>query len=250
MIAAVWFGGWPLTALVLVAALVAQWELYALADVVRHPVTMIAGLATGAIVVLRTQFSPDAVELAAVIGVTVMVVSTLSLHKSGDGLSKSTVALAGLVYPTLLFSYILLLRGNADSTVGRELAILTVVGVWGADTAAYYGGRLFGKHPMTAISPKKTWEGFASGAVGAVLGVAALSELVGPLGFRVTAFVALAAGLVGPLGDLAESVLKRSAHVKDSGSLLPGHGGILDRVDALILVSPVVYVWARVIGLV
>lgn len=250
VIAAVWFGGWPLAALVVVASLIAQWELYSLAGVDRHVVMMLAGLASGAFIILRNHVSPDIAELAIVAGIIVILVSALSLHNSGDALAKCAVALAGLVYPTLLFGYILLLRGDATDAVGRELAILTVAGVWGADTAAYYGGRLFGRHPMTPISPKKTWEGFVAGAFGAVVIVGALSALLGPHGPLVTLFVGLAAGLTGPVGDLIESALKRSAHVKDSGSLLPGHGGILDRVDALIFVSPLVYMWARLAGLI
>ena len=117
---------------------------------------------------------------------------------------------------------------------------LLIFFIWAADTGAYFAGKNFGKHKLApSISPGKTWEGWAGGA--------ALTLLVGwaagyflpdiPLSHRL-----VAAGVVavfGPLGDLAESMLKRSAGVKDSGTFLPGHGGLLDRFDAFLLVLPV-----------
>ncbi len=121
---------------------------------------------------------------------------------------------------------------------GRVFCLILFI--WAADTGAYFAGKNFGKHKLApSISPGKTWEGWAGGA--------ALTLLVGwaagyflpdiPLSHRL-----VAAGVVavfGPLGDLAESMLKRSAGVKDSGTFLPGHGGLLDRFDAFLLVLPV-----------
>jgi phosphatidate cytidylyltransferase len=112
--------------------------------------------------------------------------------------------------------------------------------VWAADTGAYFAGKNLGKHKLApSISPGKTWEGWAGGALLTLaVGWAAgyfLPDI--PLSHRL-----VAAGVVavfGPLGDLAESMLKRSAGVKDSGTFLPGHGGLLDRFDAFLLVLPV-----------
>ena len=112
-------------------------------------------------------------------------------------------------------------------------------------SAAYYTGRAFGRTPLApSISPKKTREGFAGGVVGAMIGAMGAQYLLFPF---LTVFDALAlgliAGIVGQLGDLVESAMKRSADVKDSGALLPGHGGVLDRFDSLIVATPVYYVY-------
>jgi phosphatidate cytidylyltransferase len=114
---------------------------------------------------------------------------------------------------------------------------------WASDSGAYFAGRAFGRTKMSPrLSPKKTWEGFAGGtlaAVGAGVGIIAL------LGLPVSALVGVALGLIGAvggtLGDLAESMLKRQAGVKDSGNLIPGHGGLLDRVDSLLWTAPLTY---------
>ena len=116
---------------------------------------------------------------------------------------------------------------------------------WFADTGGYFGGRFFGKHKLyEAVSPKKTVEGAIGGLVGAVIGalMASLGYLrVLPLSHTIP--LALFAGALGEAGDLGESLIKRSMGVKDSGAIVPGHGGILDRADALIFTSVAVYAY-------
>jgi phosphatidate cytidylyltransferase len=123
------------------------------------------------------------------------------------------------------------------------MLILAMVAVYVGDIFALYGGRAFGRHRLApVISPKKTWEGAIAGLVGSVAG-----SLLAPLWFaralpvRHAVALGLLLGTVGIAGDLAESLLKRAAEVKDSGSLLPGHGGILDRIDSLLFAAPVLY---------
>jgi phosphatidate cytidylyltransferase len=126
---------------------------------------------------------------------------------------------------------------------GYEWVVMAFVVTWGNDTLAYFGGRALGRHLLhPRISPKKTWEGFAAGAAGSVLGALAVKGLVLPW-LTPAACVAIGAGgaLLGPLGDLSESMLKRVAGVKDSGRIIPGHGGLLDRIDALLFVAPWIY---------
>ncbi len=129
---------------------------------------------------------------------------------------------------------------------GWEFVILAFIITWGNDTAAYFAGRAFGRHPMyPRVSPKKTWEGYAGGVGGSVLfafvgKLLLLSELT-PVGCVI---LGLGGAVLGPAGDLAESLLKRAAGVKDSGKLIPGHGGMLDRIDALLFVAPWVYAFA------
>ncbi len=127
----------------------------------------------------------------------------------------------------------------------RPLVLLLLLPIWAGDTFAYFGGRAFGKRPLLPkVSPKKTVEGALCGLAGA-LAVAALAALWLRVPLPRAFVVGLAAGLLGPAGDLLESLLKRRAGVKDSGTLLPGHGGILDRVDSLLLAAPIAAVLLR-----
>ncbi|HYF62392.1 MAG TPA: phosphatidate cytidylyltransferase, partial [Herpetosiphonaceae bacterium] len=126
---------------------------------------------------------------------------------------------------------------------GAAWIFATFAVTWASDTGAYFAGRAFGRNKMSPrLSPKKTWEGFAGGtlaSIGAGVGIVAL------LGLPVSPLVGVALGLIGAiggtLGDLAESMLKRQAGVKDSGNLIPGHGGLLDRVDSLLFTAPLIY---------
>lgn len=126
---------------------------------------------------------------------------------------------------------------------------VALIATWSNDTFAYFAGRAFGKHKLYAkVSPKKTWEGFAGGAVGSV-GMLFLARAVFPNAFgHFTAtdllFIGVPAAALAPVGDLAESLFKRSHGVKDSGNTIPGHGGMLDRVDALFFVAPWVLLYA------
>jgi phosphatidate cytidylyltransferase len=120
------------------------------------------------------------------------------------------------------------------------LVLLLLAVVWLGDTAAYYAGRRFGRHRLAPrVSPKKSWEGVAASLATALAAAAAWGAL--RLGEATPALLALgaAANVAGQVGDLVESMLKRGAGVKDSGTVLPGHGGVLDRVDALLFAAPV-----------
>jgi phosphatidate cytidylyltransferase len=155
----------------------------------------------------------------------------------------ATVVLTWL-YCGLLLSTVVGLR-----RIGLAWILLALVIAWANDTFAYFAGVAFGRHRMLErISPKKTWEGFAGGAAGTVaLALAArwlMKPELGALSVGTTVLVAAGGALLGPLGDFCESLLKRAAGVKDSGKLIPGHGGMLDRIDALLFVVPWVYLWA------
>jgi phosphatidate cytidylyltransferase len=133
---------------------------------------------------------------------------------------------------------------------GFGWVVMSFVVTWMNDTFAYFAGRFLGRNKMfPRISPKKTWEGFAGGFAGSIAGALVLLGTFpdGWLpGLTVAGCFALGAvgAVVGPVGDLAESMLKRAAGVKDSGTLIPGHGGLLDRIDALLFVAPWVYLFA------
>lgn len=175
--------------------------------------------------------------------VCLLVLSGQVLASGSDfkkALSTFSVSLAGLLLIALPLSYLILIRG--DSPRGREFILFVLAIVWAGDTVAYFVGRALGKHPLAQnVSPKKTWEG----AVGNVLASAAVGYLfslrLSPE-FRVHMMVlAVLASLAGQAGDLVESAFKRGAGVKDSGTLVPGHGGVWDRLDALIFAAPVAW---------
>ena len=121
--------------------------------------------------------------------------------------------------------------------------LLVLIVAWLADTGGYFAGRFLGKAKLyEAVSPKKTWAGAYGGIAGSVVGVIALKLVHASwldVGRRLA--IAVPGGILGQLGDLAESLIKRSVGVKDSGALFPGHGGILDRIDAVLFIAPYVY---------
>lgn len=151
--------------------------------------------------------------------------------------------LATLVYPALLMGFQIALRG-LDPEAGRQSTarlVFLYAAVFGGDAAAYFGGRFLGRTKLAPlISPKKTVEGFLAGVAGGiVLGCVFAAWLPVGLPMGQAALLAGILAVAGAFGDLTKSLLKRSADVKDSGSLLPGHGGILDRLDGLLVSSPV-----------
>jgi phosphatidate cytidylyltransferase len=121
--------------------------------------------------------------------------------------------------------------------------------IWANDTGAYLTGRAFGKHKlMERISPKKTWEGFFGGMIIAAVIAWLLSDLLGVVDSMKWMTIAVIVSITGTLGDLVESMLKRSTGVKDSGKILPGHGGFLDRFDSTIISFPLVYLFLTLFG--
>lgn len=140
--------------------------------------------------------------------------------------------------------------GFRGTSLGFAWFLVALITTWLTDTFAYLTGRAFGKHRLApAISPKKTWEGFAGGVVGAILAAVIANWCFG-LGMRaaIAALVGILIALAATAGDLAESLLKRQTGVKDSGTLIPGHGGILDRIDGLLFAFIVVYYVALVVS--
>jgi phosphatidate cytidylyltransferase len=129
---------------------------------------------------------------------------------------------------------------------GSDVVVLIFLIAWVGDTGAYFAGRFLGNRKLyPAVSPKKTWAGAIGGLVGSVIAAAVLKvlRLDAVLTWVDVFLLAVPAAMLGQLGDLAESLLKRSVGVKDSGSLLPGHGGILDRIDAVLFIAPYTYLY-------
>jgi phosphatidate cytidylyltransferase len=173
----------------------------------------------------------------------IMIAVEYSRNEGGDlsqFLGDFFGRLLPVFYVALLASYIIWLDESTDK--GGLFIILVFLIVWATDTAAYFGGLTTGRHKLSpTISPKKTLEGFLFGFIGALI-AGVFSELVFlDLGWPRIIVISLAACLMGQLGDLFESAIKRHCGVKDSSSILPGHGGLLDRFDSFLFAIPAVY---------
>lgn len=195
-------------------------------------------------------------ELNMVILLLVLLIMTKTVISHKDfGIIDAAITLLGTLYVGLPFSHLLLLRfteqyqyiptilGNLST--GAAYLWLAFIGTWSSDTMAYFVGSMFGRHKLCpAVSPGKTYEGAAGGLVGSVIGITAMGTLCG-LSLTHTLILGLLVGIAAPVGDLAESALKRFTGVKDSGNVLPGHGGVLDRFDAIMFAAPVVYYYVK-----
>jgi phosphatidate cytidylyltransferase len=157
----------------------------------------------------------------------------------------------GLIYISISLGLLLNLRtfypGPALESVNKLLVLLIILSLWVNDTMAYLVGSVIGKTPMSKISPKKTWEGTIGGIIFAVLAIGALGYFLNS-GFEMQnvfqwMVVAAIAAIAGTIGDLLQSKLKRLANVKDSGSIMPGHGGFLDRFDSLLFATPFIWLY-------
>jgi phosphatidate cytidylyltransferase len=223
----VYLGGWPMFGLAVVAALVALHELYWMTRTLR-PVVLAGYLGALAALLGATLGGAD----WALAGLMSTLVFAFVI-KGGVSTVSVSVTVLGVAWIGLGLAHALLLRDIDEHGV---LAVFTVLlAVWAGDAGAYFIGLLFGRHKLApTVSPGKTWEGLIAGIV-ATIGVTFLAVyeenfLSIPESLVLGAVIAIAA----PLGDLFESALKRDADVKDSGRLLAGHGGVLDRIDALL----------------
>ncbi|MEK6589432.1 MAG: phosphatidate cytidylyltransferase [Nitrospinota bacterium] len=147
--------------------------------------------------------------------------------------------LFGILYVSWLMSYIVLIR-MLDH--GRELVFFVLLSTWMGDTAAYYGGKGFGKHKLAPlISPQKTVEGAIASLAGSICGAFIAKAWLHDMSLLHALLAGIVISIFGQFGDLSESLIKRSMHVKDSGGIIPGHGGMLDRVDSLLFSAPMFY---------
>jgi phosphatidate cytidylyltransferase len=227
---------WLRSLLLVCGALVCLFELGAM-TLAQHRLDRWVLLATGAApligIALRGHDAPLDYALALIGPAIPVLLRPLPIEGAS---ARLYAAWSAVLYITLPIAFALLITQQPAPWL---IYVMTVV--WAGDTGAYFAGRAFGKHPLhPAVSPKKTIEGAIGGLAGSALGgLGTILLLDLPIGLLPGLGLALLAGAVAQAGDLAESVLKRSAGVKDSGSILPGHGGMLDRIDGLLFALPV-----------
>lgn len=243
----VYFGGWLFALFIALIAAVALYEFYSLAETQHLAPQTSPAVLLSVPAVLSAQLFSAAEWLALMFFLAFLLVLIEMRFGERCALRDVPVTIFGWVYiPLLMGSLIYIRAATFEHPESSWLFLLYFFSaVWICDTAAYAGGKRLGRHKMTPyISPNKTWEGAFFGFAGA-LGWGVLWMKIFPLSAdpRDLICVSLIVGTIGQLGDLVESYFKRSAGVKDSGSLLPEHGGALDRFDSLILAAPFVFIY-------
>jgi phosphatidate cytidylyltransferase len=248
-----WIGGLPFALLVSVAAAACAWELNCLpeqgarddAGAARRSVRggVIASTAAAFLLPITEGLEVHGFTARAILAALVMVALADALLFEPDLVrvpQRIGMAVLGAVYPGVLMAMAVRLRQLPD---GVAWMALTLVVTWLNDTGAYFAGRAYGRRKLyPRVSPSKTWEGAAGGLVASVAGALAVKAIgwLPQLPWWGSVVVGAGAAVLGPVGDLSESMLKRAYGAKDSSALLPGHGGVLDRVDALLFTAPFV----------
>jgi phosphatidate cytidylyltransferase len=245
---------WAFYLLVVAVALVGARELFLMThpgDAISQAVGVLVSAAAS--VAVYTQ-GEDARTLATVLIVVPMVGPLFTLVRLGPMETAALRACAlgfGPLFAVIPLTLLALMRRTLGE-VGSNVVFLCLGLAWFSDTTAYFAGRFLGRHKLyEAVSPKKTVEGAIGGLLGSIAWalLGSFWFLRGSLPVAHAVPLAIVAGVLGQAGDLAESVLKRSTGIKDSGGIVPGHGGVLDRVDALLLTSIVVFLYTQWIGL-
>jgi phosphatidate cytidylyltransferase len=244
-------GGWPFALLVAAGAAVAAGELVlmfaALGAAELLGVAVAAAIPLAAVKAgggLLPEWGPLALAGAAIAVLAAFLFRRKELAYVPR--AAGVVALSWLWIGLLAASMIRLRALDGGGRAGFGWVLLAFAVTWGNDTFAYFAGLAFGRHRLyERISPKKSWEGAIGGVAGALVGAFLVRATLLPALPVATALAAAIGGSVlGPLGDLSESMAKRAAGVKDSGRIIPGHGGVLDRIDALLFVAPWIYACA------
>jgi len=245
VILAIWFGDPWFSLLIAAAALAGTYEFYHMANFDRREPLIYLGLLWTLALVLSPHYrSPDILPIVITVIMLVSLICLLRRPSRERVFHNWAWTIVGALYVGWMLSYWLSLRGLED---GRNWVYLAMLTTFANDTGAFFIGRAMGKHRLApAISPTKTWEGAIGGLISAILGaivIAMVLNLISPFAFKYWQIILLGflVGVFAQLGDLVESLLKRNMGVKESGNLLPGHGGILDRFDSLIFVGAVVY---------
>jgi phosphatidate cytidylyltransferase len=188
---------------------------------------------------LLHRFFPRAEDAVFLFVLGIALITLATRRPIVEALPSAGISSSGLLLVAFPLTYAI--RLHALGREGPRLLLFVLVLIWASDSAAYFAGRALGKHPFAPhLSPKKTWEGSIAGFASSLLVAFAFTRWLA-LPIVILLGAAAAGNIAGQIGDLLESAYKRSAGVKDSGSLLPGHGGMLDRIDALILAIPVVW---------
>ncbi|HEV2661731.1 MAG TPA: phosphatidate cytidylyltransferase [Ktedonobacteraceae bacterium] len=255
----VWFGGWLAFVALALVVLLGTVELHNMFLHVGYRPLVWISFVLSIVFLIAAMFPSYRLSIIEIsLGVSLLVsFSWLFFRKRLDGAMVDwalTMAISlYLGWPT---SFMLLLRGYTSATfqgngavtlpAGVWWLLVVLLGVWGFDAAAFFSGRYFGRHKLAPeISPGKTWEGVIGGLVLSISAALVLAVVPLHVPWYFAILLGVLIGMAATLGDLAESLIKRQTHVKDSGQIMPGHGGMLDRIDSLLFAVIVVYIFAQ-----
>lgn len=243
-----WMGGWYFKGMIILIGFFIQHELLRIMDKANTPADLLFPYTIGLWVML-SQDIPYPFEIGLVIFALFLALQTF--NKNGQEASELTTTFFAGLYAPLGLLCLMMINGMGSNEQGFILTMIVMFMVWGGDIMAYFGGKTFGKHKLAPdISPNKTWEGFFFGYVGSFV-FAWLFLLAIPFEAPLTILqlipLSILVATFGPIGDLLESKLKRKAGVKDSSSMIPGHGGFFDRFDAVLLAAPAALIYLRVL---
>jgi len=246
----VYKGGVFFSALVSAASLVALWEYYRMVLSAKTPplsgIILWWGYGIGLALIWAAYLRRSDLTLG-LLAVNLLVIALISMFQFKSDRSVLQVVsgqLQGIIYIPLLLSFLIIIRQGSS---GMIWIFLLLAIVFAGDTSALYVGSSFGRHKISpAVSPGKTIEG-AIGGLGAnlIIGIVGKSLFLPDLSWATSILFFIAVGIAGQVGDLFESELKRSSGIKDSSGILPGHGGILDRIDGILFAAPVAYIFIR-----
>lgn len=250
LLAAIWWGSPWLTVLLALVVVLGIREFYRLFNSTNTRLPVALGILWCLGFILGAEATSDPVGFLTtsliifMIGAFAASLWVIAYYRDQHIRTALVYLLLGPVYVGFLVSHAIVLRGISDAgDLGRNWLLFALLVTFATDTGAYLTGRSIGRHKLApAISPSKTWEGAAGGfmlAIVAALVLGFLLELALPRWQQ--AVIGATVGMVSQVGDLAESKLKRVSQVKDTGSIIPGHGGILDRLDSLVFAVPAVY---------
>lgn len=256
VLGAVWLGGHVFALLAAAIGVGALLEFYRLAEAKgAHPVRPVGLLASLLLVaaVAYGDFLGAAIAFPVMLVLLLVAVGTMTVRlfrPEGSALLDVSATLAGTLYVSLGAAALVGLRRFPGFHIeGAYLLGSVMASIWICDSAAYFVGRAFGRHRLfERVSPKKSWEGAIAGAgaaVGAMIGLGGWGMPTVPIVHL--AVIGAIVGVMGQIGDLAESHLKRDAGIKDSSQIIPGHGGLLDRFDSLLFVAPIVWVYLNLL---
>ncbi len=243
LVAATWGGNLWFTLFVAVFALLGVLEFYRMVAHPKGTPLIYLGLGFTLLFVLSPHYAKDPRLMPLLITSAVFfpLVWLVFRPKKEKAFVSWVWMLAGMFYVGWMLSYFVALR-NMDN--GMQWVFLALLPIFASDSSAFLVGRALGKHPLAQdISPGKTWEGAIAGLLGAIIACLILNIVLQDLnlGYQRAILLGFLISLFAQLGDLVESLLKRNMGVKDSGKLIPGHGGILDRLDSIVFVGVLVY---------
>ena len=242
----IWQGTWYFFALILVITIGGQIEFYNTAKNKKIDAQYMPGISAAVLTLLAVQTGGNSRIIAVLVLLILFIFIFELFRKKSSAIINTAVTILGIVYPGLFLAAILFLRNNVErlnisSAAGFMLTLF--VSIWACDTFAYFVGKPLGKHRLfERVSPKKSIEGALGGLFGSILVFLTAHYMDWYyISFSMALLSGIIVGIFGQTGDLIESWFKRDSGVKDSSSILPGHGGFLDRFDSLIFVSPLFY---------